>query len=228
MSDKIRHLGTATCRQEKGNRLREPTTREIDRCALTIHPGAWAVETERPLSTLLGSCVAVCLFDPISRIGGLNHFMLPEIRRSRCTPADSLLSGEIAMETLLDALLEKGAHKADIRAKAFGGGAVFNAVGDGMDVGRRNANFAKAWLRRENIPLLTYDLLGPWSRKLLFVPNTGDAFCRRMPPTITMGARNERSNQPSVTRDRLRRIKSRTTDSATGFRHSIITSASWT
>lgn len=186
MSNNTRQQGPATYQEEMDGGFRELTTREIDRRALFIHPGAWAVETERPLSTLLGSCVAVCLFDPVARMGGLNHFLLPEIRRSRNSPADSLLSGEVAMEALLNALLKKGVRKADIQAKAFGGGAVVDAVGEGMDVGRRNASFAKAWLRRENIPLLTYDLLGPWSRKLLFLPNTGDAFCRRMPPSLTM------------------------------------------
>lgn len=57
--------------------------KRIDQLARTIHPGSWAIEPERPLSTLLGSCVAVCLFDPQSGLGGLNHFMLPTIRISR-------------------------------------------------------------------------------------------------------------------------------------------------
>ena len=154
--------------------------KELDHLARTIHPGTWAIEAERPLSTLLGSCVAVCLFDPWSGVGGLNHFMLPNIRRSSSAPVDSLLSGAVAMEALLNALLQKGASKAHLQAKAFGGGTIFDTTGTSMDIGLRNATFAKEWLQREGIPLLAADLLGPWSRKLLFLPGSGEAFCRRM------------------------------------------------
>jgi len=155
-------------------------SREIERQARTIHPGAWAIEPERPLSTLLGSCVAVCLFDPQTRVGGLNHFMLPDIRRSHHDDVDSLLSGSFAMESLLNALLQKGARKARLQAKAFGGGTIIDTSGPDMSIGQRNTRFTKEWLDRENIPLLASDFLGPWSRKLLFLPNTGDAYCRRM------------------------------------------------
>jgi len=155
-------------------------SREIERQARTIHPGAWAIEPERPLSTLLGSCVAVCLFDPQTRVGGLNHFMLPDIRRSHHDDVDSLLSGSFAMESLLNALLQKGARKARLQAKAFGGGTIIDTSGPDMSIGQRNTRFTKEWLDRENIPLLASDFLGPWSRKLLFLPSTGDAYCRRM------------------------------------------------
>lgn len=155
-------------------------SQEIERLARTIHPGAWAIEPERPLSTLLGSCVAVCLFDPQSRVGGLNHFMLPTIRRGSNDDVDSLLSGSYAMEALLNALLQRGAKKVRLQAKAFGGGTIINTSGPLMSIGVRNAEFTKEWLGREGIPLLASDFLGPWSRKVLFLPATGDVFCRRM------------------------------------------------
>jgi chemotaxis protein CheD len=155
-------------------------SQEIERLARTIHPGAWAIEPERPLSTLLGSCVAVCLFDPQSRVGGLNHFMLPTIRRGSNDDVDSLLSGSYAMEALLNALLQRGAKKLRLQAKAFGGGTIINTSGPLMSIGLRNAEFTKEWLGREGIPLLASDFLGPWSRKVLFLPATGDVFCRRM------------------------------------------------
>lgn len=155
-------------------------TQEIERLARVIHPGAWATGPEGVLSTLLGSCVAVCLFDPHSRVGGLNHFMLPNLRRSSNDDVDSLLSGSYAMEALLNALLQKGAKKDRLQAKAFGGGAIINTSGSMMNIGKRNADFTKEWLDREGIPLLACDFLGPWSRKVLFIPSTGDAFCRRM------------------------------------------------
>lgn len=153
--------------------------KEIERLARTIHPGAWAIEPERPLATLLGSCVAVCLFDQQARVGGLNHFMLPDIRRSHHDDVDSLLSGSYAMESLLNALLQRGAKKNRLQAKAFGGGTIIEA-GPAMSIGLRNATFTKEWLEREGIPLLASDFLGPWSRKVLFMPSTGDAYCRRM------------------------------------------------
>lgn len=177
---------------------RKLNPRELDHVARTIHPGNWAVETERPLSTLLGSCVAVCLFDPISGVGGLNHFLLPDIRRSSSAPVDSLLSGAVAMEALLEALLQKGANRMYLQAKAFGGGKLFDTTGEAMDIGLRNATFAKEWLQREEIPLLASDLLGPWSRKVLFLPNSGEAFCRRIVTNMATAeviAREERLHQ---------------------------------
>lgn len=155
-------------------------SREIERLARSIHPGAWAVETEQPLGTLLGSCVAVCLFDPQARIGGINHFMLPNIHRSSHDDVDSLLSGDFAMEALLNAMLQRGAKKGRLQAKAFGGGTIIDATGTLSSIGQRNTTFAKEWLERECIPLLASDFLGPWSRKILFVPNSGDAYCKRM------------------------------------------------
>lgn len=167
--------------------------KEIERLSRNIHPGAWSVDSEQPLSTLLGSCVAVCLFDPHLRIGGINHFMLPNMQRSKHDEVDSLLSGDFAMEALLNALLQKGARKNRLQAKAFGGGTIIETS---MTIGMRNVNFAKEWLSREGIALLSSDFLGPWSRKVLFLPNTGDAFCRRMVTnmaTAEMIDREERS-----------------------------------
>jgi chemotaxis protein CheD len=176
-------------------------SQEIERLARTIHPGAWAIEPARPLATLLGSCVAVCLFDPLSRVGGLNHFMLPNIRRGSNDDVDSLLSGSYAMEALLNALLQRGAKKVRLQAKAFGAGTIINTAGPAMSIGLRNAEFTKEWLNREGIPLLASDFLGPWSRKVLFLPATGDVFCRRMVTNMATAeviAREEKSYAESL------------------------------
>lgn len=157
---------------------------EIERLARSIHPGAWAVETEQPLGTLLGSCVAVCLFDPQLRLGGMNHFMLPNLRRGAHDDVDSLLAGDFAMEALLNAMLQRGAKKARLQAKAFGGGTIIDVAGSLSSVGQRNTHFARDWLEREGIPLTASDFLGPWSRKVLFVPNAGDAYCKRVITTM--------------------------------------------
>ena len=151
--------------------------------ACHIPPGGWQVDRDRPICTLLGSCVAVCMYDLEARLGGMNHFMLPNMRRSSGSDVDSVLSGDFAMEVLLNGLLGRGAVRARVRAKAFGAGTIISSLAS-TGIGGRNAEFAREWLDREGIPLVAADFLGPWSRKVLFVPATGDAWCRRMPTTL--------------------------------------------
>lgn len=153
---------------------------EIERRAHAIKPGEWAVERQRPIATLLGSCVAVCLIDTGIPIAGMNHFMLPQMKSNPNADVDILLAGDACMEALLNAMLQRGAAKHRIKAKAFGGGAVIDAtLPTSLAIGKRNADFAHEWLDRENIPLLASDFLGPWSRKVLLVPANGDVYCRR-------------------------------------------------
>jgi len=155
--------------------------KDIERLSFNINPGGWAVESERPIATLLGSCVAVCLYDPKLKIGGMNHFLLPSRGKDHANDTDVILAGDYAMEVLVNALINKGAQKSRLVAKAFGGGTIVTSIR--MAIGERNAEFAKEWLEREGIPLMASDFLGPWSRKVICVPNTGDAYCRRMPIT---------------------------------------------
>ena len=153
--------------------------RKLERAARTIGPGAWAVERTRPIATLLGSCVAVCLWDPAQKVGGMNHFMLPRAARHHTTPdIDTLLCGDFAMEALLNGMIAHGARRPRLQAKAFGGGAVVPGLTH-AHIGQQNVEFAREWLARENIPLLAADFLGRWSRKVVLDPATGDAFCRR-------------------------------------------------
>jgi len=156
-------------------------SREIERLSRVIRPGEWAIERERPISTLLGSCVAVCLFDTALPLAGMNHFMLPQMNKGLHADEDALLAGDACMEALLNAMLQRGAARHRIRAKAFGGGAVIDTTVPGaLAVGKRNTDFTHEWLERENIPLIASDFLGPWARKILLVPFTGDAYCKRM------------------------------------------------
>ena len=156
------------------------TGRQLEQMARNVLPGAWIIETDKPVATLLGSCVAVCLYDPGLKIGGMNHFMLPEMTKRDNADTDMTLSGNYAMEALLNAMLTKGAKKARLTAKAFGGGAIIKGLSVGIGIGERNVKFAREWLAREMIPIAASDFLGPWSRKVVFDPKTGDAFCRRM------------------------------------------------
>ena len=156
------------------------STREIERMAHVIKPGEWAVENERPISTLLGSCVAVCLYDVVARVAGMNHFMLPSMKTSTSRAKNVLLAGDDCMAALLNVLLARGAAKFRLQAKAFGGGSVIemNRPG-GASIGQVNADFAREWLEREQIPLQASDFLGPWARKVLLLPSDGVVFCKR-------------------------------------------------
>lgn len=156
-----------------------PSPQELERNARHVNPGGWAVDRDRALATLLGSCVSVCLFDPIAQIGGMNHFMLPTSSESSTPDLDSLLCGDYAMEALLNAMLMKGAKKVQIQAKAFGGGDILESL-SGVRIGQRNVKFAREWLEREGIALVSSDFMGPWTRKLLFYPRNGDIFCKRI------------------------------------------------
>ena len=155
------------------------TGKDFERLALNINPGGWSVETARPISTLLGSCVAVCLYDPLFKLGGMNHFLLPSKRAGAGDDDDVVLAGDFAMEVLVNAMLARGARKDRLVAKAFGGGNIVSSIR--MAIGDRNVEFATEWLAREGIPLTASDFGGPWSRKVVCVPNTGEAFCRRAP-----------------------------------------------
>jgi chemotaxis protein CheD len=155
------------------------TGKDFERMAININPGGWAVETERPISTLLGSCVSVCFYDPKLRLGGMNHFLLPSKRAGASDDTEVVIAGDFAMEVLFNALLAKGARKERLVAKAFGGGNIISSLRTA--IGDRNAEFATEWLAWEGIPLIGSDFGGHWSRKVVYVPNTGDAFCRRSP-----------------------------------------------
>jgi chemotaxis protein CheD len=154
------------------------SSRDIERSAHNVHPGDWAIETQRPLATLLGSCVSVCLFDERARLGGMNHFMLPSGSKTPNSEQDALLHGDYAMEVLVNAMLARGARKDRLIAKAFGGGNIVKAIR--TPIGERNIQFAREWLTREGISLQAADFGGPWSRKILFEPENGVAWCKRI------------------------------------------------
>jgi chemotaxis protein CheD len=169
------------------------TGKDLERLARNINPGGWAVESERPIATLLGSCVAVCLFDPRLKIGGMNHFLLPTRAGTDNSDIDVIMNGDYSMEVLVNALLNKGAQKSRLIAKAFGGGTIVSSIR--LAIGERNSEFAKEWLEREGIPLVASDFNGPWSRKVVFEPQNGDAFCRRIPTTQSNAAEVAKAEQ---------------------------------
>lgn len=119
------------------------------------------------LTTVLGSCVAVCLCDPVRQIGGMNHFLLPY---GDSGGGVSMRYGTYAMELLINGLLKKGAHKERLQAKVFGGARMNEKL---RDIGSSNAAFAKEFLAEENIPIVAESLAGNAARRIRQWPMTG-------------------------------------------------------
>ena len=121
------------------------------------------------ITTILGSCIAACIRDPVSGVGGMNHFLLPHShgndREARCY-------GINAMELLINEILKRGGDKGSLEAKLFGGANVVSAL---SDVGSRNAAFARQFLADEGITIVGGDVGGNVARKIQYVPVTGKA-----------------------------------------------------
>lgn len=139
------------------------------------------VATDRPVAlvTLLGSCVAACLYDPSLSLGGMNHFMLPG---GTGNDASCARYGVNAMELLINDLLKRGARRNRLLAKVFGGGNVLSGFHTDP-VGTRNARFVLEYLSAEHIPVRAQDLGDIHPRKVGFFPQTGRTLVKRLPAT---------------------------------------------
>jgi chemotaxis protein CheD len=155
--------------------------RHFDREVIKILPGEYYATTEDTvIVTVLGSCVAVCLRDPQKRIGGMNHFLLPNDGASNISSvSDSARYGVYAMELLINQMLKLGADRRRLEAKIFGGGNVLKGF-TGFNVGERNAEFTLEYLSAEHIPVLASDLLDVYPRKVYFSPDTGVVNVRKI------------------------------------------------
>lgn len=149
--------------------------------AVKILPGEYYVTSrDMALVTTLGSCVAACIRDRISGIGGMNHFMLPGDKDD----GGSLLSpsaryGTYAMEKMINDLFKMGAKRSHLEAKVFGGGNMLRGF-TLTNVGERNAEFVLNYLRTENIAILGKDLLDIYPRKVYFFPRSGDVLVKKL------------------------------------------------
>ena len=145
--------------------------------AVKILPGEYFVHHEDLLiMTTLGSCIAACLWDRNARVGGMNHFMLPEGN------GDSGRYGSYAMELLINEMMKRGASRGSMEAKVFGGGQVIAGMNT-MNVGERNTQFVIDYLKTERIPILSKDVLDIYPRKVCFLPASGKAMVKRLAPT---------------------------------------------
>lgn len=149
--------------------------------ALNIIQGEHAISRDENvvITTILGSCVSACLFDPVLRIGGANHFLLPD---AGTDPAEHRYA-TAAMEALVRSLLRAGADRGRLEAKLFGGAW---RMANLPDIGRRNALAAADFLRKEGIPVVSSDLGGTQARGLRFWPATGHARIQRLGSQIPL------------------------------------------
>jgi len=152
---------------------------EID--AVKIMPGEYYVTArDMAMVTVLGSCVAACIRDRTSGIGGMNHFMLPgNLGDDVSILSPSMRYGTYAMEIMINQLFKMGAKRSDLEAKVFGAGNVLNGLTI-SNVGERNAEFVLDYLRTENIALTGQDLLDIHPRKVYFFPRTSRVLVKKL------------------------------------------------
>lgn len=135
-----------------------------------LYPASlFASKTPHMVTTILGSCVAVCLYDPVLRIGGINHYMLPLWNGQGLA---SPKYGNIAIEKLIDKMLSLGCQRSILQAKVFGGGEVIETSVAQFNIGQRNIKLAMEMLDELRIPILGQSVGGKLGRKILFNTET--------------------------------------------------------
>lgn len=154
-----------------------PPRRTSGRATAYLHPGQLFVSAESyAVTTILGSCVAVCLWDPVARIGGINHFLLPSFGGEGIA---SPRFGNIAIRELLDQLAQLGSQKHNLLAKMFGGACVLEAFRNRQHhLGMKNIEIARQLLESESIPLVGHDVGGERGRKVIFHTDDGAAWVK--------------------------------------------------
>ncbi len=136
---------------------------------VNVIQGDYAIseDSDEILTTVLGSCIAVCMYDAQRKIGGMNHFLLPSREGES---GANVRYGAYAMELLINGLLKKGAQKHRIEAKIFGGASM---MGNLRDIGAANARFAHDFLKDEGIPCVAESVGGTSARRIRFWPTSG-------------------------------------------------------
>lgn len=155
--------------------------RTFDRDAAKILPGEYYYTGKDMLIvTVLGSCVSACIRDRVTGVGGMNHFMLPDGGGDADSPISaSARYGTYAMEILINDLLKAGARRENLEAKVFGGGNVLSGFSS-INVGERNAQFVRSFLKIENIRIVAEDLNDVHPRKVYYFPRTGKVLVKKL------------------------------------------------
>ena len=173
----------------------------FQRPLITIQAGEYYVtRDDEVLTTILGSCVAVCIRDSQKGIGGMNHFMLPESEGGSALGMNtrSARYGMYAMELVIGGIIKRGGGREALEAKVFGGGHVLpSAPSCGRNVSQANLDFVRRYLALEEIPLASYDVGGLCGRKIFYLPQSGRALVKRLeipspPMTLAQDSRLRR------------------------------------
>ncbi|HUK25766.1 MAG TPA: chemotaxis protein CheD [Terriglobales bacterium] len=144
--------------------------------------GVFASKRPMQVSTLLGSCVAACLWDPEIRVGGMNHIQLP----GRMQPGDDGLAtryGVHAMELLINRIMKLGGRKEALHAKLFGGARMLGLSPGMIDIPEMNCSFTLKFLATEGITVEAFRLGGTQAMSVIFETATGKALVRCVPRT---------------------------------------------
>ena len=156
-----------------------------------LRPGGYFASGERIIvSTLLGSCVAACLWDEQNGVIGMNHFLLAHRRYSKSEPLCRTEAGKYgvhSMELLINGMMKTGARRENLRAKAFGGASVLaqeNHKDNFLCVGEVNSRFIVEFLKTDGIPLISSDLGGDVGRVIHFVSDDFSVYSRKMGKTV--------------------------------------------
>jgi chemotaxis protein CheD len=170
---------------EQIQRFWEPDTQ---RWTVKILPGEYYVtRSDEAITTVLGSCISACIRDPVKRIGGMNHFMLPEDNSARDSNTPVVLAtryGSNAMESLINDVLKLGGLRDRLEIKIFGGGRVLAAM---TDIGARNIEFVRNYLSIEGLRMNAQDVGGEQPRKVVYYATEGRARVRKLRPIENRG-----------------------------------------
>ena len=161
---------------------------------MTIFAGEYYISTKKEIiSTVLGSCISVCLYDTINEVGGMNHFMLPEssVTSDKLYTKDSIINKEelteksmrygiTAMEVLIAEMQKSGADRKFLKAKIFGGGKVLKSKSLLPSVGDKNIGFARAYLKMEGIQIDKENVGDTYGRKIFFLTGRDSIFVKKV------------------------------------------------
>lgn len=149
---------------------------DLHREVAYLHPGQiFTASVPSAVTTILGSCVAIVLWDSARGVGGLNHYLLPVWAR----PGDDTLRfGNVAFERLLEDVTARGASLKHLQAKVFGGACLLVGAGRGEHLGKKNVELARSLLAGKAIPIVAEDVEGRRGRKLIVHTDTGDAWVK--------------------------------------------------
>jgi len=174
-------------------RYRDPTRNQG--LVAKLLPGEFYVTSlDEMITTVLGSCISVCICDLKNKVGGMNHFMLPSQNKVQdwdtTNVNEAARYGNFAMEKLINEILKNGGDRQSLMVKIFGGGKIMS---DMADIGRRNIAFTKAFLEREGLKVSSMDVGDIFPRKINFYPTTGKVMVKRL---------NSLHNDTLITRER--------------------------